>query len=68
MCRLSHKREAGFFQMSQDDEVGDDPLLDDFKLLRRRVFQWQGRGRVLALSGKCSRGQEIEGFGNKHIV
>ncbi|KAL0041048.1 hypothetical protein WJX77_003321 [Trebouxia sp. C0004] len=25
----------------KDDEVGDDPWLDEFKLLRRRVFQWK---------------------------
>lgn len=26
----------------QDDEIGEDPWIDEFKLLRRRVFHWQG--------------------------
>ena len=29
-------------QRLQDDEMGDDPLLDDFKVLRRRIFHWHG--------------------------
>lgn len=29
-------------QRAQDDDMNDDPLLDDFKILRRRAFQWQG--------------------------
>ncbi len=29
-------------QRAQDDDMNDDPLLDDFKILRRRLFQWQG--------------------------
>lgn len=29
-------------QRLQDDELSDDPFLDDFKLLRRRVFTWKG--------------------------
>ena len=31
-----------FLQRARDDDMNDDPLLDDFKILRRRVFQWQG--------------------------
>ncbi len=39
----------------QDDDLSDDPLLDDFKLLRRRVFQWQGQGsRSLAVHATCA--------------
>ena len=30
-------------QRLQDDEMGDDPLLEDFKILRRRIFHWHGR-------------------------
>lgn len=29
-------------QRLQDDEMGDDPLLDELKLLRRRIFHWHG--------------------------
>ena len=29
-------------QRAQDDDMNDDPLLDDFKILKRRLFQWQG--------------------------
>ena len=35
-------------QRVQDDDLSDDPLLDDFKLLRRRVFQWHGQCFVTA--------------------
>ena len=40
------------YQRLQDDEAGDDPLLDDFKGLRRRIFHWHGqapRRTVLAV-------------------
>ena len=30
------------YTRAQDDDMNDDPLLDDFKILRRRIFQWQG--------------------------
>ena len=43
-------------QRVQDDDLSDDPLLDDFKLLRRRVFQWQGQApRHLAMHATCIR-------------
>ena len=29
-------------QREQDDDINDDPLLDEFRLLRRRLFHWQG--------------------------
>lgn len=29
---------------SQEEEDGDEPLLEEFKLLRRKVFTWQGEG------------------------
>ena len=29
-------------QRMQDDEMGDEPLLEDFKVLRRRIFHWHG--------------------------
>jgi len=29
-------------QRAQDDDMNDPPLLDDFKILKRRLFQWQG--------------------------
>lgn len=32
-----------YLQRLQDDEVGDDPLLDELKVLRRRIFHWHGR-------------------------
>ena len=31
-------------QRAQDEDPSDDPLLEEFKLLRRRVFQWRGAG------------------------
>lgn len=30
------------FKLLQDDEIGDDPLLEDFRLLRRRLFKIHG--------------------------
>lgn len=27
---------------AQDDEDGDDPLLDELKALRRKIFSWNG--------------------------
>lgn len=29
-------------QRLQDDDLSDEPLLDEFKVLRRRIFQWNG--------------------------
>ncbi len=29
-------------QRLQDDELGDDPLLDELKKLRRYIFHWHG--------------------------
>jgi hypothetical protein len=26
----------------QEDDLGDEPLLEDFRLLRRRIFKWTG--------------------------
>ena len=31
----------------QDDEIGDDPLLEDFRLLRRRLFKLHGALRSI---------------------
>jgi hypothetical protein len=27
---------------AQEDDLGDEPLLEDFRLLRRRIFKWSG--------------------------
>ena len=35
---------ACHMQRAQDEDPSDDPLLEEFKLLRRRVFQWRGAG------------------------
>lgn len=29
-------------QHMQEDDLGDEPLLEDFRLLRRRIFKWGG--------------------------
>ena len=42
-----------FLQRARDDDMNDDPLLDDFKILRRRVFQWQGKLGTLNESKLC---------------
>ncbi|KAK9918480.1 hypothetical protein WJX75_004379 [Coccomyxa subellipsoidea] len=40
-CVVTAMRQNSRWAMRhQDDELSDDPLLDDFKLLRRRIFQW----------------------------
>ncbi|EIE18029.1 Sec7-domain-containing protein, partial [Coccomyxa subellipsoidea C-169] len=42
-CVVTAMRQNSRWAMRhQDDELSDDPLLDDFKLLRRRIFQWNG--------------------------
>ena len=47
-CIVSILRGACIFlQRARDDDMNDDPLLDDFKVLRRRVFQWQGEPGTL---------------------
>lgn len=34
-------------ELLQDDEIGDDPLLEDFRLLRRRLFKLRGTQRSI---------------------
>lgn len=31
------------FACTQEDDLGDEPLLEDFRLLRRRIFKWGGK-------------------------
>lgn len=33
-----------WLQRAQDEENGDEPLLEEFKLLRRRIFHYHGEG------------------------
>jgi hypothetical protein len=33
--------QMSLLQRVQDDELSEDPFMDEFKVLRRRVFQWR---------------------------
>ena len=42
-CRFRSKNKFWFSPtFAQDNEVGDDPLLDELKLLRRKLFHFPG--------------------------
>jgi hypothetical protein len=46
ICRVGKKstrKPLLVLQYQDDDDLGDDPLLDDFRDLRRRIFRWRGR-------------------------
>ncbi len=40
-------------QRLQDDELSDEPLLEEFKVLRRRIFQWNGECILQNLAYSC---------------
>lgn len=40
-CNVSY-----VLQRLQDDELGDDPLLDELKKLRRYIFHWHGTRKL----------------------
>ena len=39
---LFNLKECCNMQRAQDDDMNDDPLIDEFTTLRRRLFHWQG--------------------------
>jgi hypothetical protein len=42
---------------AQEDDLGDEPLLEDFRLLRRRIFKWSGTRRWQQQQGLLLHGR-----------